>query len=132
MIFNCLRILTRAFVYISYFDAARWRADKEITQKLLECRLYTFFLYGCSARGKESRVCPLVDPAHYNKMYSLHWQPKRLNSTIRTVWLITNSLMYISKTIYESITIYKRVLLIRMSSKIKATKMSHSKTVNAL
>ena len=33
MIFNCLRILTRAFVYISYFDAARWRADTEITQK---------------------------------------------------------------------------------------------------
>ena len=33
MIFNCLRILTRAFVYISYFDAARWRADSEITQK---------------------------------------------------------------------------------------------------
>ena len=33
IIFNCLRILTRAFVYISYFDAARWRADTEITQK---------------------------------------------------------------------------------------------------
>ena len=33
MIFNCLRILTRAFVYISYFDAARWRADTEITPK---------------------------------------------------------------------------------------------------
>ena len=33
MIFNCLRILTRAFVYISYFDAVRWRADTEITQK---------------------------------------------------------------------------------------------------
>ena len=33
VIFNCLRILTRAFVYISYFDAARWRADTEITQK---------------------------------------------------------------------------------------------------
>ena len=25
--------MTRAFVYISYFDAARWRADLEITQK---------------------------------------------------------------------------------------------------
>ena len=33
MIFNCLRILTRAYVYISYFDAARWRAETEITQK---------------------------------------------------------------------------------------------------
>ena len=33
MIFNCLRILTRAFVYISNFDANRWRADTEITQK---------------------------------------------------------------------------------------------------
>ena len=33
MIFNCLRILTRAFVYISYFAAHRWRADSEIMQK---------------------------------------------------------------------------------------------------
>ena len=44
-----------------------------------------------------------------NKIYSLHWQPKRLNCTIRTLWLITNSLMYISKTIYESIIIYESV-----------------------
>ena len=43
------------------------------------------------------------------KFYSLHWQPKWLNCTIRTLWLITNSLMYISKTIYESITIYESV-----------------------
>ena len=47
------------------------------------------------------------------------------------IQLITNSLMYISKTIYESITINK-VLLIRMSSKIIAIKMSDSKTVNVL
>ena len=33
MMFNCLQILTRAFVYISYFEAARWLADTEITQK---------------------------------------------------------------------------------------------------
>ena len=41
--------------------------------------------------------------------YSLHWQPKWLNSTIKTLWLITESLMYISKTINESITIYECV-----------------------
>ena len=28
-----LRIFARAFVCISYFNAARWRADTEITQK---------------------------------------------------------------------------------------------------
>ena len=33
IIFNCLRILTRALFYICYFDAVRWRADTEITQK---------------------------------------------------------------------------------------------------
>ena len=43
-----------------------------------------------------------------NKVYSLHWQPKRLNTTVRTLWLITNALI-ISKTSYESITIYERV-----------------------
>ena len=64
------------------------------------------------------------------KVYSLHWQPKRLNSTVRTLWFITNPLMYISKTIYESITM--KVLLIRMSSKIKTKKMSDSKSVNVL
>ena len=63
------------------------------------------------------------------KVYSLHWQPKQRNSTIRTLWLIKNSLMYISKTIYESRTIYESV---RMSSKIKTIKMSDSKTVNVL
>ena len=64
-------------------------------------------------------------------MYSLHRQPKQLNSTIRTLWLITNLLTYVSKTIYESMIIMK-VLLIRMFSKIKAIQMSDSKTVNAL
>ena len=44
-----------------------------------------------------------------NKVYSLHWQPKWLNSTIRILWVITNSLMYISNTVYESITIYESV-----------------------
>ena len=39
-----------------------------------------------------------------NNVYSIHWQPKRMNNTIRTY-----SLMYISKTIYESITTYESV-----------------------
>ena len=44
-----------------------------------------------------------------SKVYSLHWQQNRLNRTIRLVWLKTNSLMYISKTSHESITIYESV-----------------------
>ena len=32
---------TRAFVYISYFDAARWRADTEITQKSTDSILFS-------------------------------------------------------------------------------------------
>ena len=28
-----------------------------------------------------------------DKVYSLQWHPKRLNSTIRTLWLVTNSLI---------------------------------------
>ena len=83
---------------------------------------------------KKNRIVTIKNK---NKVYTLHWQPKRLNSTIRTLrilWLVTNSLMYISKTIYEGITInnYMKLLLIRMSSKIKTIKMSDSKTVNAL